>query len=135
MLERMVQFFDERTAMNRRYRQILFDFLIACAAVLAIAAFAFTFFGRPARGADYPPEQLCSLLYGANPNSPGARQMEFNCRMAIPLPPLPTRRMPDAMDQINPSNGITREEIEAAMVDWCSHNPQAPLCIKLERRR
>jgi hypothetical protein len=30
--------------------------------------------------------------------------------------------------------GVTREEVEAALVDWCASNGEAPLCRKLQVR-
>jgi hypothetical protein len=32
------------------------------------------------------------------------------------------------------SRGVTREEVEAALVDWCATNGDAPLCRKLQVR-
>jgi hypothetical protein len=32
------------------------------------------------------------------------------------------------------SRGITREEVEAALVDWCASHGDAPLCRKLQVR-
>jgi hypothetical protein len=41
----------------------------------------------------------------------------------------------NALDQIEPNpRGITRAEVEAALIDWCASNPRAPLCRKLEVR-
>jgi hypothetical protein len=39
----------------------------------------------------------------------------------------------DVLDDIqgNP-RGITREEVEAALVDWCANHGDAPLCVKLQ---
>jgi hypothetical protein len=38
----------------------------------------------------------------------------------------------DALDDIEGnSRGITRQEVEAALVDWCASHGDAPLCVKL----
>jgi len=38
----------------------------------------------------------------------------------------------DVLDDIEGnSRGITRQEVEAALVDWCATHADAPLCIKL----
>jgi hypothetical protein len=38
----------------------------------------------------------------------------------------------DALDDIQGnSRGITRDEVEAALVDWCASHGDAPLCVKL----
>jgi hypothetical protein len=39
---------------------------------------------------------------------------------------------PDVFDDVEPSSrGITRGEVEAAIVDWCRSHGDAPLCKKL----
>jgi hypothetical protein len=39
---------------------------------------------------------------------------------------------PDVFDDVEPnSHGITRGEVEAAIVDWCRSHGDAPLCKKL----
>jgi hypothetical protein len=41
----------------------------------------------------------------------------------------------DVLDDIDGnSRGITREEVEAALVDWCASHGDAPLCRKLQVR-
>src|SRR5262249_8682762 len=41
-------------------------------------------------------------------------------------------RSNDALDDIEGnSRGITRQEVEAALVDWCASHVDAPLCVKL----
>jgi len=41
-------------------------------------------------------------------------------------------RSNDALDDIEGnSRGITRQEVEAALVDWCTSHVDAPLCVKL----
>jgi hypothetical protein len=41
----------------------------------------------------------------------------------------------DVLDDIEGnSRGITREEVEAALVDWCASHGDAPLCRKLQVR-
>jgi hypothetical protein len=41
----------------------------------------------------------------------------------------------DVLDDIEGnSSGITREEVEAALVDWCASHSDAPLCRKLQVR-
>jgi len=60
----------------------------------------------------------------------------------VPLPPpaaaASTPAAPpsgDALDDIQGnSRGITREEVEAALVDWCASHGDAPLCRKLQVR-
>jgi hypothetical protein len=48
------------------------------------------------------------------------------------LPPAPSG---DVLDDIEGnSRGITREEVEAALVDWCASHGDAPLCRKLQVR-
>jgi hypothetical protein len=58
---------------------------------------------------------------------------------AAPLPPAAPPAAPapsgDALDDIEGnSRGITREEVEAALVDWCASHGDAPLCRKLQVR-
>jgi hypothetical protein len=59
-----------------------------------------------------------------------------------PLPPAPppvvvaqAGRSPpgnDVLDDIEGnSRGITRQEVEAALIDWCATHADAPLCVKL----
>jgi hypothetical protein len=59
-----------------------------------------------------------------------------------PAPPAPppavtaqaqdSPRSNDALDDIEGnSRGITRQEVEAALVDWCASHVDAPLCVKL----
>ena len=51
---------------------------------------------------------------------------------APPAAPAPSG---DALDDIEGnSRGITREEVEAALVDWCASHGDAPLCRKLQVR-
>jgi hypothetical protein len=39
----------------------------------------------------------------------------------------------DVLDDIEGnSRGITRQEVEAALVDWCATHAEAPLCVKLK---
>jgi hypothetical protein len=55
---------------------------------------------------------------------------------AAPVPP-PAAPAPsgDLLDDIEGnSRGITREEVEAALVDWCGSHGDAPLCRKLQVR-
>jgi hypothetical protein len=52
---------------------------------------------------------------------------------AAPLPPAAPPG--DVLDDIEGnSRGITREEVEAALVDWCASHGDAPLCRKLQVR-
>jgi hypothetical protein len=38
----------------------------------------------------------------------------------------------DVLDDIEGnSRGITRQEVEAALIDWCATHADAPLCVKL----
>jgi len=55
---------------------------------------------------------------------------------AAPLPPAAAPAPPgDVLDDIEGnSRGITREEVEAALVDWCASHGDAPLCRKLQVR-
>jgi hypothetical protein len=57
-----------------------------------------------------------------------------------PLPPPPVAAAQpegsppsgDALDDIQGNTrGITRDEVEAALVDWCASHGDAPLCLKL----
>jgi hypothetical protein len=51
---------------------------------------------------------------------------------APPAAPAPSG---DVLDDIEgKSRGITREEVEAALVDWCASHGDAPLCRKLQVR-
>jgi hypothetical protein len=53
---------------------------------------------------------------------------------AAPLPPAAAPAPPgDVLDEGN-SRDITREEVEAALVDWCASHGDAPLCRKLQVR-
>jgi hypothetical protein len=54
---------------------------------------------------------------------------------AAPLPPAAPAPSGDVLDDIEGnSRGITREEVEAALVDWCASHGDAPLCRKLQVR-
>jgi hypothetical protein len=51
-----------------------------------------------------------------------------------PAAPAPVAAAPPqgALAEIEPNPlGITRAEVEAALVDWCGQRPDAPLCVKL----
>ena len=58
---------------------------------------------------------------------------------STPLPPAVAAAQPegspassDVLDDIEGnSRGITRQEVEAALVDWCATHGDAPLCVKL----
>jgi hypothetical protein len=57
---------------------------------------------------------------------------------SAPLPPAVAAQMDasppgnDALSDIEGnSRGITRQEVEAALVDWCATHGDAPLCVKL----
>ena len=63
-------------------------------------------------------------------------------RVVPAAPPMPSGVAPGqpmaaappegALAEIEPNpRGITRAEVEAALVDWCGQRPDAPLCIKL----
>lgn len=69
----------------------------------------------------------------------------LEAKLAPPAPPPPMPPTPavaavpppeppggDVLDQIagNP-RGITRAEVEAALLDWCASHGEAPLCVKL----
>jgi hypothetical protein len=50
-------------------------------------------------------------------------------------PPAAPAASGDVLDDIEGnSRGITREEVEAALVDWCASHGDAPLCRKLQVR-
>jgi hypothetical protein len=52
-------------------------------------------------------------------------------------PPRPIAApVPDAMDEIVPVNtqGVTRQEVEEAIADFCARNATASLCVKLQSR-
>jgi hypothetical protein len=58
---------------------------------------------------------------------------------AAPPPPTAPPAAPapsgDVLDDIEGnSHGITREEVEAALADWCASHGDAPLCRKLQVR-
>src|SRR5262249_52741386 len=47
-------------------------------------------------------------------------------------PPVATAQANDVLDEIEGnSRGITRQEVGAALVDWCASHVGAPLCVKL----
>src|SRR5262245_36770327 len=55
-----------------------------------------------------------------------------------PAPPVVVAQAPrsppgnDVLDDIEGnSRGITRQEVEAALIDWCATHANAPLCVKL----
>jgi hypothetical protein len=55
-----------------------------------------------------------------------------------PAPPVVVAQSPrsppgnDVLDDIEGnSRGITRQEVEAALIDWCATHADAPLCVKL----
>src|SRR5215467_79242 len=57
---------------------------------------------------------------------------------SAPAPPVVTAQRDgsppssDVLDDIEGnSRGITRQEVEAALVDWCATHADAPLCVKL----
>ena len=67
--------------------------------------------------------------------------------LAARLPPAPAPQPPAAAPPAEPppsgdvlaeiegnSRGITREEVEAALTDWCASHGDAPLCRKLQVR-
>src|SRR5262245_44319751 len=54
---------------------------------------------------------------------------------ASAAPPAAPEPSGDVLDDIQGnSRGITREEVEAALVDWCASHGDAPLCRKLQVR-
>jgi hypothetical protein len=51
---------------------------------------------------------------------------------AAPGAPLAAAPPEGALAEIEPNpRGITRAEVEAALIDWCGQRPEAPLCVKL----
>jgi hypothetical protein len=55
--------------------------------------------------------------------------------LASRLSPPPAGGQPDALADVEPNaRGITRQEVEAALVDWCGSHADAPLCAKLQAR-
>ena len=54
---------------------------------------------------------------------------------APPGPPMVAPPPDGALAEIEPNpRGITRAEVEAALVDWCGQRPEAALCLKLGAR-
>jgi hypothetical protein len=66
------------------------------------------------------------------PPPPAATVSPPAASAAPPAAPAPSG---DVLDDIEGnSRGITREEVEAALVDWCASHGDAPLCRKLQVR-
>jgi hypothetical protein len=66
------------------------------------------------------------------PPPPPAATAAPPAAVAPPAAPAPSG---DVLDDIEGnSRGITREEVEAALVDWCASHGDAPLCRKLQVR-
>src|SRR5262249_54452029 len=72
------------------------------------------------------------------PRSTAALVAKLPAEAAAPLPPTIAAQMDasppgnDALGDIEGnSRGITRQEVEAALVDWCATHGEAPLCVKL----
>ena len=54
---------------------------------------------------------------------------------AAKMPPVASPSSDDALADIEGNaRGVTREEVEAALADWCATNGDAPLCRKLQVR-
>jgi hypothetical protein len=72
------------------------------------------------------------------PRRPWAAPLGGPAYAAMPAPPAPPQSAPppNALNGIQGNNrGVTRQEVEAALADWCEANPDAGLCKKLERRQ
>jgi hypothetical protein len=66
--------------------------------------------------------------------APGIYQMQNDERVELFWVRLMQKRSsaPDVFDDVEPnSRGITRGEVEAAIVDWCRLHGDAALCKKL----
>jgi hypothetical protein len=51
---------------------------------------------------------------------------------AVATPPVKPPSSGEVLNDIEGnSRGITRQEVEAALVDWCASHGDAPLCVKL----
>jgi hypothetical protein len=73
-----------------------------------------------------PPTPVPALAPPPAPAAPAA---------ASAAPPAALAPSGDVLDDIEGnSRGITREEVEAALVDWCASHGDAPLCRKLQVR-
>jgi hypothetical protein len=101
---------------------------------------------------DAPPPDLAAAVGGAlaaaalqlipQATAALAAKLRSEASAPSPLPPPPppvvgaqAGRSPpgnDVLDDIEGnSRGITRQEVEAALIDWCATHADAPLCVKL----
>jgi hypothetical protein len=104
------------------------DLGAAIAGALAGAALQLIPRAAEALAARLPPPAPAPQPPAASPAPPPA---------ATPAPPAAAVPAPpdDVLADIEGnSRGITREEVEAALVDWCASHGDAPLCRKLQVR-
>jgi len=127
--------------------------LVAGIIIVAIMIFATTRSAR-AQDANANCRATADSVVFATGNRQLANRIYMGCRISMPLPiALPKRRttgrggrdvppmiraLPplssNALDDIgNPARGITRAEVEFALIDWCSTHADAALCRKLQR--
>jgi len=89
-----------------------------------------------------PPDRACSEIVKTLDQVTGHRDSNREAvrRAFIACQLFGTRTSPppsgNAMDEIEPNpRGITRSEVEQAVVEWCQTHMDAPLCKKLEPER
>jgi hypothetical protein len=84
------------------------------------------------RAAEALAQRLPPAPAPAPPLPPAATAAPSAAGAVPPAAPAPSG---DVLDDIEGnSRGITREEVEAALVDWCASHGDAPLCRKLQVR-
>jgi hypothetical protein len=84
---------------------------------------------------------LAAAVLQLIPQATAALAAKLRSEASAPSPPPPpvvvaqAGRSPpsnDVLDDIEGnSRGITRQEVEAALIDWCATHADAPLCVKL----
>src|SRR5262245_53558106 len=120
--------------------------------LMAAVAVSISMAAATPANAGEPPPDLASAVGGALagatlqliPQATAALAAKLRSEASAPPPPTPTpppvvvaqsdRSPPgnDVLDDIEGnSRGITRQEVEAALLDWCATHANAPLCVKL----
>jgi hypothetical protein len=99
-------------------------------------------FAASARAQPLPPDQACVTIVRTLDSATGHRDSNrealrrglITCQLFATKTFPPPSPPADALADVEPNpRGITRAEVEAAIVDWCSTHMQAPLCVKLKR--
>jgi hypothetical protein len=117
--------------------------------LMAAVAVSISMAAATQANAGEPPPDLAAAVAGALaaaalqliPQATAALAAKLRSEAPAPLPPPPpvvvaqSDRPPrgnDVLDDIEGnSRGITRQEVEAALLDWCATHANAPLCVKL----